>query len=184
MIQELLFNPFKKLAGGKALGIGLAILLLTAFIASFSHCHFDGVLDAHVGAETPIWFYYIEALIVWSITALVFYGTGIIFSASKIRLIDVLGTTALARYPFFFMAIVSFALPTMRPNELPDLTPSFVLVTIVMVLLSIWYIALLYHAFSVSCNLKRNKGIGAFIGALIVAEIISKIIFHFLYLNF
>lgn len=184
MIQEFLFNPFKKLAGGKALGIGLAILLLTAFVASFSHCHFDGALDAHVGAETPAWVYYLEALIAWGITALVFYGTGVIFSASKVRLIDVLGTTALARYPFLFMALISFAMPTMRPDELPDFTPSFVLVTIVMVLLSIWYIALLYHAFSISCNLKKNKGIWAFIGALIVAEIISKIIFHYLYLNF
>jgi len=184
MIQEILFNPFKKLAGGKALGIGLAILLLTAFAAGFSNCHFDGVLDAHVGAELPDWVYYLESLMAWGISALVFYLAGVIFSPSKIRLIDILGTTALARYPFFFIALISFALPNLRPDELPPLTPPFVFVSIVMVLISIWYIALLYHAFSVSCNLKKNKGIWAFIGAIIVAEIISKIAFHYLYLNF
>lgn len=184
MIQAILFNPFKKLAGGKALSIGITILLLTAFVASFSYCHFDGALDAHVGAKMPMFIYYLEPWIAWGVTALVFYLTGVIFSASKIRLVDVLGTTALARYPFFFMAIASFAMPKLSPDELPPLTLAFVIVSLLMVLMVIWNIALLYHAFSVSCNLKKNKGIWAFVAALIVAEIISKIAFHYLYLNF
>jgi len=41
-------------------------------------------------------------------------------------------------------------------------------------------IALMYKAYSVSCNLKGTKAVISFIGALIIAEIISKIIFIFL----
>ncbi len=41
-----LFNPFKYIAGAKALLIGLALMLATAVIASFSLTHFDGVIDA------------------------------------------------------------------------------------------------------------------------------------------
>lgn len=184
MIQKTLFNPFKKLAGGKALGLGMAILLLTAVVAGFSNCHFDGAFDAHVGAEMPVIVYYLEAIIAWGVTALTFYLAGVLFSNSKVRLIDILGTTALARYPFFFIAVLGFALPVANPDELPPLTPGFILVSLLLLLISIWSIALLYHAFSVSCNLKASKGIWVFIGALIVAEIISKIVFHFLYLNF
>ncbi|HET8573193.1 MAG TPA: YIP1 family protein [Edaphocola sp.] len=184
MIQEILFNPFKKLAGSKALGIGLAILLVTAVIAGFSHCHFDGALDAHMGADLPAWVYYLEALIAWGITALVFYLTGVIFSTSKIRLVDVLGTTALARYPFFFMAILGFGMPEPTSSVGLPFANTYIVISLLSVLIAIWNIALLYHAFSVSCNLKKSKGVKAFIVALIVAEIISKIAFYFLYLNF
>jgi len=44
----------------------------------------------------------------------------------------------------------------------------------------IWMITLKYNAYSVSCHLKGSKAIVSFIGALIVAEIISKLVLVFL----
>jgi hypothetical protein len=41
-------------------------------------------------------------------------------------------------------------------------------------------IVLMYNAYSVSCNLKGTKAVVSFIGALLVAEILSKLIFIFL----
>jgi hypothetical protein len=37
----------------------------------------------------------------------------------------------------------------------------------------VWMVALMYRAYSVSCNTKGGKAIGSFIAALIIAEILS-----------
>jgi len=50
-----------------------------------------------------------------------------------------------------------------------------------MLVFSIWMIALLYNAYVVSCGVKMPTSIWSFIIAMIVAEIISKVIFFKLY---
>lgn len=191
MIKQIFFNPFRKIAGTKALLLGFLIIATTAAIAYFSHCHFDGIIDAHVGAHGPVTLYFLEAIINWAITAGIFFLTAKILSKSKIRFIDIGGTTALARYPYFFVALIAFAVPELNPESLADfqnINPEelvgLVLTGILMLLFSIWFIALLYRAFSVSANLKGSRSIWGFIGALIIAEILSMIAFHYLYLNF
>ena len=46
-LSQWLFNPFRFIAGFKALLLGLAIVWISAFVGSLSNTHFDGVLDAH-----------------------------------------------------------------------------------------------------------------------------------------
>ena len=61
----LLFNPFFYVAGGKALGIGLAAILLAGLVGALGNTHFDGVLDTHTGAHAPLWFFLAEGIIDW-----------------------------------------------------------------------------------------------------------------------
>ena len=61
----LLFNPFVYIAGAKALGLGLAAILLAGLIGSLSHTHFDGVLDTHSGTQAPLWAVLSEGIIDW-----------------------------------------------------------------------------------------------------------------------
>jgi hypothetical protein len=42
-----LFNPFKYIAGSKALLIGWTVMLATAGVAFLSKTQFDGVIDVH-----------------------------------------------------------------------------------------------------------------------------------------
>ncbi len=51
----------------------------------------------------------------------------------------------------------------------------FVIMVIVSLLALIWMAALVYRAYSVSCNIKGGKAIGSFIAGLIIAEILSKL---------
>jgi len=44
----------------------------------------------------------------------------------------------------------------------------------------IWMVALMYNAYTVSCHLKGNKAVVSFIGALVVAEIVSRVLTIFL----
>lgn len=179
MISTILLNPFKRIAGSRALVSGGAIMAVTAVIAYFSHCHFDGVLDAHVGHASPLYVYVIESILSWAFAVAAFYAAARLFSPSAIRLIDVAGTIALARYPFLFIAIASFLVPELSPNHL-ELDLQLLIASFIMLLGAVWFIVLLYNAVMVSCNFKKQK-VALFITTLIVAEVVSKIFFGYFY---
>jgi hypothetical protein len=55
-----LFDPFTYIAGWQALLTGLAAIVITALLGSVGNVHFDGVLDMHIGAKAPLWFFVVE----------------------------------------------------------------------------------------------------------------------------
>ena len=176
-MTKLLFNPFLKIAGYKALIYGWLIILITAFIAYFSHTHFAGAIDAKVGAKTLWWVYILEPFVDWISVITVFYSMGILFSQSKIRFADVAGTFALARFPMFFAALLYFG-PMPDLQALDKIGFLAVLNMVGILICVIWMIALFYNAYTVSCNPKKGKAAWTFIVGLIVAEIISQIILY------
>jgi hypothetical protein len=191
-MKKWLFSPFTYIAGAKALFTGWAIMLVTALICSYSHTHFDGVIDAHTGRITPVFLYFTEPLIDWACLVLILYIACLVFSRSATRFIDVAGTIALARWPLLFYSFVGFGLnPPPGINEHADantmlqgITGPFIFFSIIGMVFIIWMIALLYNAFSVSGNIKGGKATAVFIAGLIIAEVLSKIIFHQLYHHF
>lgn len=189
--KEFLFTPFRRIAGGKALALGVFLMVVTSIIANFNHCHFDGAIDAHIGTSAPFYLYFLESFVSWILTAVVFFLTAKILSTSRFRWIDIAGTTALARYPCFFVALLAFALPDIQPSDLMNggnisfgELNNLLLVVILMLVFSVWMIVLLYQAFTVSCNLKGSRAGWGFAIALLVAEIVSKVVLHYLYLCF
>jgi len=181
-MNNWLINPFKYIAGGKALVWGLSIMLLTALIARFSHTHFDGALDVHVGFDGHWALYLLEPLVDWTCIVIFFYLGSRLAATTRVRLIDLAGTTALSRAPLLLVALAAF----LQPGEvsLDNLPPFFWVVALVSVWSAIWMIVLLYHAFTVSANLKGVKAAITFTISLILAEILSKIILHYIYLSF
>jgi hypothetical protein len=183
-MKKWLFNPFVYVAGERALFIGIVAMMATAVVGYFSHTHFDGVLDIHNGRISPIGVHIAEQVIDWLCLTIVLYIGGLIFSSSKIRLIDVAGTMALARWVMIFPAIIGFGIhmPAEQPKMVSDalklVTPSMVALSLLDVVFSIWMVALLYNAFSVSCNMKGGKSAGVFIAGLAIAEIAAWFIIH------
>lgn len=185
-----LFNPFRFIAGYQALLIGLAAIVLTSLLGSLSNTHFDGVLDVHTGLQAPLWFFLAEGLINWMSLAIPLLLLGLIISRSSFRTIDVIGTQALARWPYLVAAIAM--LPEANRKVLGYLIAKytqghtstlingadmaiFAVAMFLAVLMLIWMVALMYKAYSVSCNIKGPKAIVTFIIGLIGAEVISKI---------
>lgn len=103
----LLFNPFGYIAGGKALWLGLAAILLAGLIGSLSNTHFDGVLDTHTGRPAPLWAFLVEGIINWMCLSLVLLILGRVISRTSFRTVDLLGTQALARWPTVFIGLVA-----------------------------------------------------------------------------
>ena len=181
-MKILLFNPFKYVAGLKALLIGLIAMLITAVVAFFSKTHFDGVIDTHTGLKAPFCVYLLDQLNAWGCAVLLFYIAARIFSKSAIRFIDFAGTLALARWPMIFTAIISFGVNVSKPIvTASDISISMIVIAFVSIIFSIWMIALSYNAFRISSNLKKETAIGAFIGAIILAEILSHFFSYEIY---
>ncbi|HEG42785.1 MAG TPA: hypothetical protein ENH94_01935 [Phycisphaerales bacterium] len=190
-LGQYLFNPFRMLAGPKALLLGLAIILITAFLGSLSNTHFDGVLDVHTGQKAPAWLFFAETLIDWLCMVLFLFFSALIVSRAQWRFIDILGTQALSRWPTLITALVMLPDANRRFGEYltsqlgqgsaqaainPVDAAIFSIATIIALLMLIWMVALMYKAYAVSCNLKGAKAIVTFIISLILAEIVSKVI--------
>jgi hypothetical protein len=188
-MKTWLLNPFERLAGWSALFYGLVIIFVTALIACCGNIHLDGVVDLHVTEQVSLGSCLLEGLIDWGCMAAFIYLAGLLFSRSSIRVIDVLGTQALARFPFLVSTLVSWLCfnsnilhymeyTFLHRGEPVSITAMdvflFGCVMLVTLVMTIWTIYLMYKAYSVSCNVKGAKGIGSFTAALIFAEIGSK----------
>lgn len=190
-LGQYLFNPFRTLAGGKALLLGLIMILLTAFVGSLGSTHFDGVLDVHTGHEAPIWFFFAESIIDWLSMVLFLVFSALLISPTRWRFIDILGTQALARWPTIFSALVMLPDANRRFGEyiIAKLTQSstsvnlnpmdaviFFMAAIATLAATIWMVVLMYKAYAVSCNVKGAKAIVTFIVSILLAEVLSKVI--------
>lgn len=190
-LGQWLFNPFRFVAGFRALMLGLAIILLSAFFGWLGSTHFDGVIDVHTGLQGPLWFFLAEGLINWVCMAIPLFFFGLIVSRRSFRMIDVLGTQALARWPYLITALVMlpdanrrFAEYMMSRFGLGTAAVSinyidmliFAFAMLLSILMAIWMVALMYRAYAVSCNIKGTRAIITFIIGLLSAEVLSKLV--------
>jgi hypothetical protein len=173
---EWLLNPFRYIAGGKSLLYGFLAMFFATWLGTWNNVHFDGVIDVHVGAKLPFWCFYMESLLSWFVFSIILYFTGLIISSSKIRIIDIFGTQSLAKAPLILVSLICFfPMFHFQFHGLPKIDFWLVLFALICIFFTIWIIMLMYNAFSISANVKESKAIIAFIIALVLAEIISKI---------
>ncbi|MHC4394389.1 MAG: hypothetical protein ACYS1A_01920 [Planctomycetota bacterium] len=190
-LSQWFFNPFRFIAGFRALLLGLAIILLSAFFGWLGTTHFDGVLDFHTGLQASLWFFFAEGLINWVSLVIPLFFFGLIVSRFSFRIVDVLGTQALARWPYLITALVMlpdanrrFAEYMMSRFGLGAAVASinyvdmliFAFAMLLSILMAVWMVALMYKAYAVSCNIKGAKTIITFIISLLGAEVLSKFV--------
>lgn len=185
-------NPFLQIAGATALWTGLAGICLNAILCWLTGTHFQGLL--HIGpAPTDVFgVIFAEHLIIWFIPAFFFYLSGILFSRSKIRIIDVWGTTAFAQLPLLGIGIFGF-FPAVRhiihikPSELtpewlsqPETIIGIVLLFLAMVFL-IWALIWMFKALKISCNLKGARLGITYTLSVILGDVAAVYLIHLLY---
>lgn len=193
-LLPLLFSPFQRIAGGAALGLGLAALVSAALVGAGQGVHFDGVLDVHAGRAAPWWLFVAEGLIDWLCLALVLLVAGRLVSRTAFRSIDLIGTQALARWPMVLVALACLApgfhrfsdaliksLAQLKPGAVPTLPGGpdaavFAVVTVVMLACIVWMVALMWKSFAHCCNVRGGKAVAAFVIGLLVAETLSKLL--------
>ncbi len=181
---QLLVNPFTRIAGWQAFGLGLLFLALMGFVGSSSGVAFDGVFDMHLFENSVLQAFTFLGIDVLSLV-LVMWVVGL-FTSKNFRFIDILGTMVLAKAPFLILAVYGYFVtaPDLNaimkdPNVILQST-SFLIMMILTMPIMAWGIALIFNALKVSCDLKGSRLTIAFIIGLFVSEIIAKILIHFL----
>jgi hypothetical protein len=198
---DWLLRPFNRVAGVQALVGGIAVLALTAWIASASGLMTDGVLDLHFTGELPFWVVMAQGLINWLCLSLALMLVGWWLGRGGFRPVDLFGTQALARWPLL-IATAYLALPglnqTVRDltNELMTKMPTdpskvmassaylldamwLFLISLPTLLCLIWMIWLMFHGFAVSTGMKGARAGFSFAGALLIAWIASKVLIFY-----
>jgi hypothetical protein len=182
-IFSLMINPFSRIAGWQAFGLGLVIVIATGIIGTFSNVAFDGVIDMHL-TQNLTFVHSFEFLAIDIVSlVLVMTITGFIISKG-FRIIDILGTMTLAKAPYIFLAIAGYFTVSPDIKEIiknPFIvfqSVSFIILTLLTIPVTIWAITLFYNGFKTSCGVKGGKLIVASIIALLISEIISKILIY------
>jgi len=199
-LGQILFHPFRRIAGAPALALGLAAIVIAALVGARQGLHFDGVLDVHVGPRSPWWVFVAEGFINLTSLFATLLIAGRLISKTAFRSIDLLGTQALARWPTVLIAIACLApgfhryseslvksLASLEPGQVPKLPAVgldllvFALVTVFMIACVVWMVALMWKSYSHCCNVRGGKAVGSFVAALVSAEVLSKVLIGLLF---
>ena len=182
-IFSLMINPFTRIAGWQAFVVGLVFIIVTGITGTFSNVAFDGVIDMHlIQKQTVAHSFQFLAIDIFSVVAIMSF-TGLIISKG-FRIIDIMGTMTLSKTPLIIFAIAGFFTVSPDMNEIlknPYIvfqSVSFIIVTILSIPVVIWSIILMFNALKISCGIKGNKLGIAFTIAILVSEIISKILIY------
>ena len=188
MNWKLLFNPFGIYSEKQLLVSGILITLAGSLIGSLFNVTFDGVLDVHQ-YETDFLMSLKENSINVACIFMVLFILGKLINR-KTRAIDILNTAMVSRFPQYISAVIT-ALPVLKKVE-DEITSHqgdlqhlnfqpmdlMLLFVISMILLAItaYYITLLVNGFRTAVNAKKWQHFVGFAIALIIAEIISKLL--------
>ena len=185
--SPLIWNPFQRIAGWQALAWGMAGLLLSTVLSYLASYHYNGLLQFGAPRASSFWVYLGEHLVVWLVPALLFWVFGLIFSQSRIRMIDVLGTVLFAQLPLLAGNVIAFTPPMQQllhtdlsqsPLELLE-QPWMVGVSalgILTMFFMIWMLIWMFQALKTSCNLKGARLWIAYLVGVLGGDILTRII--------
>ena len=183
-VARWMFNPFIRIAGGQALAIGLTVIVLSGLAAAAAGVHFDGLIDFHPGYRVSFWVPIVEGLLNWSVITLLLVLVAFLVAAPTVRVVDIAGTQALARFPLLFAALACAPGPVREANEElvaagvegRMVTPpvASLIAGLFAVACGIWMVWLMWKAFAVSCDQRAGRAVAIFVAALIAGEVATK----------
>jgi len=193
MNWSILLNPFNKFSEKQLLCFGLFTVALGSYLASYLGVTFDGAIDVHLWSEITFLQSLKENAITILLLTLLLFALGKMINA-KTRLIDILNASLLFRIPFYLTAIL-VAIPAIKDLEESlmnnaqkmagfNLKATDIIILLcltgALIALLIYAITLLYNGFKIATNVKQTSHKVFFGIAILVAEILCKIILSIL----
>lgn len=191
MIWKYIFNPFLKYSEKTLIIIGIISIMLGSLCGSYFRVSFDGIFDAHLSASITFLDSLKENLInVFVVFILLSILAKILYKKS--RIIDILSLSMIYRIPIYLMTLfisnpmlASVNDKIMKDIENPvnidfSIWEMTVLagVSIVTIVLLVYAIVLLTNGFKTATNLKKWQNYIWFAAALIIGEIVSKMLIN------
>ncbi len=181
-----LFNPFVRIGGEQALAIGSSVIVVSGLVAAAGGVHFDGLLDFHPGYRVSFWVPVVEGLVNWSVISVLLALVALLVAPRTVRLVDVVGTQALARAPLLLAALVCVPAPVRDGNaelaaaaadgRIVTLTTATLVAGLLASACMIWTVWLMWKAFAVSCNQRGVRAVAIFAAAVIAGEVATKLL--------
>jgi hypothetical protein len=189
-VAKVIFAPVDLLEHRAATAIAILVLLAAATIGYLGTCHFDGVIDIHVGLQTPLWFHLVEVFIAWLSMGLSLSLWAALLLPTRPALRTLYLGQALARAPFVLASVValvpSFQAFTRQVTEVlsrieegsalesTDL-PGMHWGVAFMGVMTAWFVALAYRAFAGTGDAPMRRRLLTFVLAIVTAEIAVKL---------
>ena len=183
-VARWLFNPFIRIAGGQALAVGLAAIVASGLAAAAAGVHFDGLIDFHPGYRVSFRVPIVEGLVNWSVITVLLVLVSFLVAPRTVRVVDIAGTQALARWPLLPAALACVPGPVREANdelvaaavEGRMVTPpaASLVAGLFASACAIWMVWLMWKAFAVSCNQRGGRAVAIFVAALIAGEVATK----------
>lgn len=189
-MKNIFYNPFETYSEKTLLLVGTLFTIIGGCLAYIFNVKYDGVLDLHFTEQISY-----EAITYLATDILILTFSLIIvgkYINKKTRFIDVLTAVLISRIPLYFASFLNInnksfiignkILALATTNKMNILTANevgFMLFQVIIVIGTlIWSIFLLYKGYKTATNAKETKHTLLFILAIVVAEIISKVIIH------
>lgn len=193
-MKKFLFNPFEQFSERALVVFGIAATVILSLAGAHFNARFDGVLDLHFYTPTFIGDTLRDNALNVAVLSLTLFTLGKIRN-NKTRFIDIFATSLIARIPYYFLPFLNWnnviliesenlmkQFLTAQPGVLPNFESINIvllfLFTIVSLLFLAWFIYLLYKGYKVATNAKGAVEVVLFAITLLIAEIVSKIIFY------
>lgn len=194
--MDRLFNPFRYIAGTKSLVWGLIFIISEIVLLYGNGYVMDGYVHiTHKPDGMLLWHAALVQVVMWLLPALLLYCCGFVMSHSKIRVVDILGTTAFAQLlllPIIVPMLIPAVADMLKTVADAALDPAFVsiidtLPVVSLLLFAVWSLVWLilfyvwnYNAFSTSCNVRGGKAITVYIVVSLIVIIVAPHIFALL----
>lgn len=190
MNWKLFLNPFAKFSEIQLLVFGIAITFIGSFFGFFFQVSFDGILDVHQNNVTFFESLKENAINLLSIFVFLFILGKII--NKRTRIIDILNTSFISRLPIYIVAIFANN-PAMErvanqvlanKENLQNLqfNPTDLIIVLgfsmIMMVFLAYSIVLLANGFRTATNVKKWQHYVFFAIAIVIAEIVSKILIN------
>lgn len=179
MRMKLLFNPFSRITGLKALVWGEFFVIALTALFVVSNVAQDGFMHFTI-LNCPAWKILVMNHLSWMIFAALLYLGGCAFPRTKVRIIDLFGSICFSQLLLIPMNAF-FYIPTWRDSILDTLTAlttgampdstQTALLTAMGVWSLVWlilYIIWSYNAFATSCNVRGTRAIVKYIAIWII----------------
>jgi hypothetical protein len=189
MKLSLLLNPFDKQTDKRLIVASILISAFGIIMAILLNTRFDGVLDVHF-AEVVAPTQACIDFTVNTIALVVLLFAAAILVNRKTRPVDILLTVLIARLPYYLLTFFNIdgtmytasekMLTAVQEGAFPvagDDMGLITLFTLASLTCMAWFGLLLCNGFRVATNSKGAKGIIFAILTILIAEVISKIIF-------
>jgi len=189
---KTLLNPFERYSERTLLMVGVISIIVGSLIAFAFNGRYDGVVDLHFSKDVSLAQPFIDNAInvVCLLLPLLLLGK---FINSKTRVIDILTAILIARIPYYvlpvfnandLMQFITDELTRSIGQESQAAIPQFgstdsiivLLFAVASILALIWMVIMLFNGFKTATNLKTIGHKVLFALAIIVAEVLSKII--------